>query len=76
MQLRARRDWENYDSRVDEGNWYEFLSLSYRFKHWDGWINLRRAIMHRNIFEFRWYRNWWYKHSRNSPRNKKPTFPT
>lgn len=64
MRLRARKDWENADGDVDTGNYYEFLPLKYRFMHWDGWHNLRRAIKHHSMLEIRWYRHFWYKYLR------------
>lgn len=69
MIKRARKDWENLDDRVDEGNWYEFLPLSYRFKHWDGWHNLRLAIKRRSLLELRMYRTRvWYPYIRPAKR--------
>lgn len=61
MIKRARKDYENMTSDPDTGNYYEFLSLRYRFKTWDGWTSLRRALKFRNMLEFRWYRHWHYK---------------
>lgn len=65
MVKRARRDWENFNSDPDTGNYYEFLSLWYRFRTWEGWYNLKRAVKHRNLLELRWYRLRWYRRNAN-----------
>lgn len=66
MVKRARKDWENCDTDPDTGNYYEFLSMWYRFRHWDGWYTFKRAVMYHSLLELRWYRQWRYRRTHRS----------